>query len=123
MTMSKSVAGIGQTEQEAAVIGGKRFAGVIMNARPFVEMWPRCICGFLAGRDHHNRGFDNGPIRTSTVQNLLFENGKVYAITMNSAYCLESVNLAMFLSTPGWADDIDNLITQAVAPEKETKID
>ncbi|WAK43729.1 hypothetical protein [Cronobacter phage EspYZU12] len=121
--MSKSVAGIAQTEQEAVVIGGKRFAGVIMNARPFVEMWPRCICGFLAGRDHHNRGFDNGPIRTSTVQNLLFENGKVYAITMNSAYCLESVNLAMFLSTPGWADDIDNLITQAVAPEKETKID
>lgn len=123
MTMSKSVAGIGQTEQEAVVIGGKLYAGVIMNARPFVEMWPRCICGFLAGKDHHNRGFDNGSIRTSKVESLLFENGKVYAITMNSAYCLESVNLAMFLSTPGWADDIDSLITQAIAPRKENKID
>ena len=110
MTMSKSVAGIGQTEQDAVVIGGKLYAGVIMNARPFVEMWPRCICGFLAGKDHHNRGFDNGPIRTSKVESLLFENGKVYAITMNSAYCLESVNLAMFLSTPEWVDDVRDLV-------------
>ncbi|QXL90434.1 hypothetical protein [Salmonella phage NINP13076] len=121
MSLSKSATGI--APETKTMIGGKLYAGVIVNARPFVEMWPRCICGYLAGRDHHNRGFDNGPIRTSTVQNLLFENGKVYAITMNSAYCLESVNLAMFLSTPGWADDIDNLITQAVTPEKETKID
>lgn len=121
MTMSKSVAGV--TPETIVEIGGKRYAGVIVNARPFVEVWPRCICGFLSGRDHHNRGFDNGPIRTSTVQNLLFENGKLYAITMNSAYCLESVNLAMFLSTPGWFDDVDNLITQAVGTKKESKID
>lgn len=123
MTMSKSETGLAQTVQETTYIGGKRYAGVIVNARPFVEVWPRCICGFLAGRDHHDRGFDNGPIRTSTVQNLLFENGKVYAITMNSAYCLESIDLAMFLSTPVWFDDLDSLITQAVVPKKESKID
>lgn len=108
MTMSKSVDGI--APQTVVEIGGKRYAGVIVNARPFVEVWPRCICGFLAGRDHHNRGFDNGNIRTSTVKNLLVENGKLYAITMNSAYCLESVDLALFLRTPEWIDDVRDLV-------------
>lgn len=121
MTMSKSVAGV--APETIFKIGGKRYAGVIVNARPMVELWPRCICGFLAGRDHHNRGFDNANIRTSKVQNLLFENGKLYAITMNSAYCLGSVDLALFLNSPEWVDDIDNLITQAVAPKKESKVD
>lgn len=118
MTMNESV-----DSATTPMIGGKLYAGVIINARPFVEVWPRCICGYLAGKDHHNRGFDNGPIRTSTVQSLLLENGKLFAITLNSAYRLESVDLAAFLNCPGWFDDLDNLITQAVAPKKGVSID
>lgn len=99
--------------------GGRRYAGIIVNARPFVEQWPRCICGFLAGRDHKGRGFDNGPIRTSLVERLLINDGKLYAITMNSAYQLDTVDLMAFLKCPEWFDDIDNLITQAVVPASE----
>ncbi|QEQ94846.1 hypothetical protein pEaSNUABM56_00046 [Erwinia phage pEa_SNUABM_56] len=112
MSMSKSATGFG--EGEVIEIGGKRFAGTLVNARPFVELWPRCIYGFLAGRDFKGRGFDNGDVRTSTVQKLHIENGKLYAITLNSAYCLASVDLMKFLNCPEWLDDIEDLIGQAV---------
>lgn len=122
MSMSKSVDGV--VPHTVVEIGGKKSAGVIVNARPFVELWPRCICGFLAGRDHKRRGFDNKAIRTSTVQSLLLENGKLYAITLNSAYELAGVDLAAFLKCPEWIDDLDNLITQAVVkPAQEVKVD
>lgn len=105
------------------MIGGKRYAGRVVNARPMVEQWPRCIVGFLVGSDHKGRGFDNNTIRTSTVDRLLVQEGNLYAITQNSAYLLASVELMSFLNCPAWVDDIDNLITQAVAPKKESKID
>jgi hypothetical protein len=127
--MSKSEVGVGdpirlaQTVPEPKFIGGKLFAGVVVNARPHVEVWPRCICGFLDGRDHQGRGFDNKPIRTSTVERLLVDGYDIYAITQNSAYLLQTMNLMLFLRTPEWVDDIDNLITQAIAPKKESKVD
>lgn len=122
MSTTKSATGFGQGE--VVEIGGKRFAGTLVNARPFVEQWPRCIYGFLAGRDFKGRGFDNGDVRTSTVQKLHVENGHLYAITLNSAYRLMSVNLMEFLNCTEWKDDIDNVITQAVVKSaQETKID
>ncbi|AKJ73527.1 putative methyltransferase [Salmonella phage 40] len=108
MSLSKSESGIAPTSEN--LIGGKRYAGVIVNARPFVELWPRCICGYLSGRDHHNRGFDNGPIRTSTVDRLLVQEGDVYAITQNSAYLLASLELMSFLDCPEWIDDVRDLV-------------
>ncbi|QPI14818.1 putative methyltransferase [Salmonella phage GEC_vB_MG] len=111
MSLSKSGTGIAPATE--TLIGGKLYAGVIVNARPFVEMWPRCICGYLAGRDHHNRGFDNGPIRTSTVDRLIIEGHSIYAITQNSAYRLDSMNLLMFVDCPEWLEDIENLIKEA----------
>lgn len=116
MSMSKSEAGVGepirlaQTVPEPKYIGGKLYAGVIVNARPHVEGWPRCICGFLDGRDHHSRGFDNKPIRTSTVERLIVEGYDIYAITQNSAYLLQTMNLMLFLRTPQWADDVRDLV-------------
>lgn len=121
MSMNKSETGFYQGE--VVEVGGKRFAGTLVNARPFVELWPRCIYGFLAGRDFKGRGFDNGDVRTSTVQKLHIENGKLYAITLNSAYCLASVDLMKFLNCDEWKDDIDKLITQVVIPNAEVKID
>lgn len=109
--------------KDIPVFGGKPFAGVIVNARPFLEWWPRCLVGFLAGKDHLQRGFDNSEIRTSPVEKLVIENDNIYAITKNSAYRLESVDLMSFLSCSEWVNDIDNLITQFVSANKESKID
>ena len=67
MTMSKSVTGLGQTVQEKTYFGGKPYAGVLLNARPYVEAFPRCIVGFLKGEDLAGRGFDNRTVHTSTV--------------------------------------------------------
>lgn len=99
-------------EDGVNAFGGRRYAGVIVSARPFIEQWPRCICGFLAGRDHKGRGFDNGPVRTSIVERLLRHEGSIYAITMNSAYKLESVDLAAFLNCQEWIDDISGLLAK-----------
>lgn len=116
MTMSKSVAGIGQTEQEAVYIGGKRFAGALTNARPFYGFGDtkdvRCIKGFCY-RDLKNRGFDNGDIRTSVVKELIIHERDIYAITMNSAYRLDNVCLLAFLASGVWRDDILKLLADA----------
>lgn len=111
MTLSKSEESL-VVPETITMIGGKRYAGVVVGARPHVEGWPRCICGYLAGRDHHKRGFDNRPIRTSTVDRLIVEGHSIYAITQNSAYLLESMNLLMFLDSTVWLNDIENLIKE-----------
>lgn len=113
MAMSKTVTG--KQEKSVGLIGGKKYAGVIVNARPFIEVWPRCIYGFLSGKDHHGRGFDNGPIRTSLVEKFLVQDSKLYAITMNSAYQLETVNLLAFLTCPEWVDDVKLLVSEVTA--------
>lgn len=132
MTMSKSETGL--APETVVEIGGKRYAGRLVNARPMVEQWPRCIVGFLVGSDHKGRGFDNNTIRTSTVDHLLVQDGNLYAITQNSAYLLASLELMSFLNCPEWIKDIDDLITQtvdmvtskalnALETKKESKID
>ncbi|AGZ17739.1 methyltransferase [Escherichia phage 4MG] len=128
MTMSKS---LGQTTPaQPTEIGGKRFAGILRDVEPFFGFGThkevRCIYGIL-GRDHKNRGFDGGPVRTSVVQDLIVHEGDIYAITMNSAYLLESVQLQHFIASDIWRDDIAKLIALAMigqaAKNEESKID
>lgn len=93
----------------SGLIGGKLFAGVIINAEPY-HMWPRCITGVLEGRDHHNRGFDNHYIRTSVVDNLIISGNDLYAITQNSAYLIKNMNLLAFLDSDTWLSDIEKIV-------------
>ncbi|QGZ16364.1 hypothetical protein Hena1_02140 [Erwinia phage Hena1] len=101
---------------DAELVGGKKFNGVIVKCRPYIEEFPRCIYGYRPGVLTY--------VRTSTVQSLLLENGKLYAITLNSAYELADVDLAAFLKCPEWINDLDNLIKQVVVkPAQEVKVD
>lgn len=118
MTMSNSVAGIGQTEHEALYIGGKRFAGGLSDVNPFYgfgsDKDSRCIVGFLSGPDHHGRGFDNRHVRTSVVKEVLVHQGNMYAITMNSAYLLENINIMAFITSGVWRDDIIKAMSEGM---------
>lgn len=116
MTMSKSESGLAQTVQETTYIGGKPYAGVLLNARPYVEAFPRCLVGFIDGKDFAGRGFDNKTVHTSTVEKLIVDGYDIYAITKNSAYLIQTMNLMLFVKVPEWEGVIENLI-------KESKID
>lgn len=97
--------------QEPTLVGGKPFAGALVNVFP--TLWfhhKNCIAGFL-GRDHiQGRGFHNSEVRTSPVQTLLVLDGDLYAITMNSAYLLVSLQLTKFLTDPFWKDQINSVM-------------
>lgn len=98
------------------LIGGKVFAGAMSNARPFFGFGTtkdrRTIKGYLH-IDHKNRGFDRGDVRTSIVEDLIIHEGAIYAITMNSAYRLDTVSLLPFISSEAWRDDFLKLIALA----------
>lgn len=98
---------------ENKLVCGKRYAGELTDAEPFFGFGHtkdvRCIYGRL-GLDHKNRGFDGGPVRTSVVEKLILQEGEIYAITMNSAYKLVSIQLQLFLASDIWRDDISKLL-------------
>lgn len=108
------------------LIGGKVFAGAMSNARPFFGFGTtkdrRTIKGYLHV-DHKNRGFDRGDVRTSIVEDLIIHEGAIYAITMNSAYRLDTVSLLPFISSEAWRDDFLKLIALATLVGEENKID
>lgn len=107
--MSTFESGIGQTTVD---IHGKPFAGKLVNVIPATWFHHKnCIAGFLLGKDHiHGRGFSNQEVRTSPVKKLVIQDSILYAITMNSAYALMSVELTAFTEEPSWKDRILSVI-------------
>lgn len=98
------------------LIGGKVFAGALSGARPYFGFGTtkdrRTIKGYLHV-DHKNRGFDRGDVRTSIVEDLIIHEWEIYAITMNSAYRLDTVSLLPFISSEAWRDDFLKLLALA----------
>lgn len=89
-------------------VEGKQYAGIIINATPY---WgdPRCLCGDLVN-DKKGRFKDMSPIRTSLVQKLHFEDSKVYALTLNSAYEISTMDLGSMLQNNFWLNIFSDLI-------------
>ena len=113
MMGSKSVTGLSKD----TYICGKRYAGILFGAEPYFGFGytkdVRCICGYLAD-DLKKRGFSGSSIRTSVVESLIMHDGEIYAITMNSAYRLGSLQLQHFISSPVWSQEITKLLAQAI---------
>lgn len=106
---SKSVTGVSKD----TYVCGKRYAGILFGAEPYFGFGytkdVRCICGYLAD-DLKKRGFSGSNIRTSVVESLIMHDGEIYAITMNSAYRLGSLQLQHFISSPVWSQRSRNFL-------------
>lgn len=113
-------------EKTPLLIGGKVFAGVLNYARPYYGFGTtkdrRTIKGLL-GRDHKNRGFDRGSVRTSVVLELIMHEKDIYAITMNSAYRLESMCLQAFMGNSIWRDELILLLAKVGSEMGDYEID
>lgn len=82
-------------------IQGKPLRGTIVNAEPY-EVWPRCVSGWEVNR--------RTSVRTSLTEKLVIEDGVLYALTMNSAYRIDSMDLVKFLKYPEWHHDIQGIV-------------
>lgn len=93
---------------EITMIEGKQYSGVMMDVKPYWANTQRLAGCLLC--DKKSRFATNSEILTSLVQKLHFQDNRVYAITMNSAYELGAMDLGMMLKHDFWLNAYADLI-------------